>query len=226
MLRIGLTGGIGSGKSTVARLLAERGAAVVDADRVAREVVEPGSEGLAAVVAEFGESVLLPDGSLDRPALGRLVFTDPASRARLNALLHPRIAARSAELMTAAQARDPDGVLVHDVALLVENDLVPAYDLVVVVDTDPEVAVRRLVERRGLTVPDARARIGAQTSRAERLAVADEVLRNDGEERDLERQVEALWQRLLAGREARGGGDAPGAGPGWRARPGPRLLDS
>lgn len=196
MLRAGLTGGIGSGKSTVTRLLAARGAAVVDADLVAREVVEPGSEGLEAVVSAFGEQVLRPDGSLDRAALGQRVFADPEARARLNALLHPRIAARTAELVAEVEARDPDAVLVHDVALLVENGLAPAYDVVVVVDTDPEVAVRRLVEHRGMTEADARARVAAQASRAERLAVADEVVRNDGSEDELAGQVDALWRRL------------------------------
>lgn len=196
MLRAGLTGGIGSGKSTVTRLLAARGAAVVDADLVAREVVEPGSEGLAAVVSAFGEQVLRPDGSLDRAALGERVFADPDARATLNGLLHPRIAARSAQLLAEAEALDPDGVLVHDVPLLVENGLAPAYDVVVVVDTDPEVAVRRLVEQRGMTEADARARAEAQATRAERLAVADEVVRNEGTEEELVEQVEALWQRL------------------------------
>jgi dephospho-CoA kinase len=160
VLRAGLTGGIGSGKSTVTRLLAARGAVVVDADLVAREVVEPGSDGLAAVVSAFGEQVLRPDGSLDRAALGQRVFADPDARATLNGLLHPRIATRSAELVAEAAARDPDGVLVHDVPLLVENGLARAYDVVVVVDTDPELAVRRLVERRGMREADARARVG------------------------------------------------------------------
>jgi dephospho-CoA kinase len=196
VLKAGLTGGIGSGKSTVSRLLAARGAVVVDADLVAREVVEPGSEGLAAVVSAFGEQVLRPDGALDRAALGQRVFADPEARATLNGLLHPRIAARSAQLLAETEARHPDGVLVHDVPLLVENGLVPAYDVVVVVDTDPEVAVRRLVEQRGMTEVDARARVEAQATRSERLAVADEVVRNDGPEEELAKQVEALWERL------------------------------
>ena len=201
---MGLTGSTGAGKSAVSRLLAARGATVVDADLVAREVVEPGSDGLAAVVAEFGPGVLGDDGGLDRPALGRLVFGDPEARARLNAVLHPRIAARSAELMAAAQERDPDGVLVHDVALLVENGLTPAYDVVVVVDTDPELAVRRLVEQRGFAESDARARLAAQATRQQRLAVADEVLSNDGTQQELAAQVEALWERLQSRRGRRG----------------------
>ena len=196
MLKVGLTGSTGAGKSAVSRLLAARGAAVVDADLVAREVVAPGSDGLAAVVAEFGEGVLRDDGSLDRAALGRLVFGDPDARARLNAVLHPRIALRSAELMAVAEEGSPDGVLVHDVALLVENGLAPSYDVVVVVDTDPEVAVRRLVEQRGFSEADARARLAAQATREQRLAVADEVLRNDGTEQELAAQVAALWERL------------------------------
>lgn len=206
MLRVGLTGSTGSGKSTVTRLLAARGAAVVDADAVAREVVAPGSEGLAAVAAAFGPEALRPDGSLDREALGRRVFADPEARARLNGLLHPRIAERSAVLAAEAEARDPDGVLVHDVPLLVENGLADAYDVVVVVDTDPETAVRRLVEHRGTSEQDARARLAAQAGRAERLAVADEVVRNDGPEAELVAQVDALWRRLRQ-RQA----------PGWRA---------
>ena len=194
MLRIGLTGGIGSGKSTVAALLAELGARVVDADRIAREVVEPGTPGLGAVVAEFGEGVLTPEGALDRPALAGLVFADPAARARLDAVVHPLVRARAAELVAGAP---PGAVVVQDVPLLVETDQAGAYDLVLVVETDPETRVARLVDR-GLTAEDARARIASQATDEQRRAVADVVLRNDGDREDLAAQVERFWtERVL-----------------------------
>lgn len=189
MLRIGLTGGIGSGKSTVAGLLAERGAVVVDADRLAREVVAPGTPGLAAVVDEFGPQVLAADGSLDRPALAAVVFADPAARARLDALVHPLVRARAAE---AAAAAPPDAVLVQDVPLLVETGQAGSYDLVVVVQAGAGTRVRRLVER-GLAADDARARIASQATDAERAAVADVVLTNDGDRAQLVAQVDRFW---------------------------------
>lgn len=194
MLRIGLTGGIGSGKSTVAALLAERGARVVDADRIAREVVAPGTPGLAAVAAEFGPGVLAPDGSLDRPALAAVVFADPAARARLDGIVHPLVRARAAEAVAAAPA---DAVVVQDVPLLVETGQAGSYDLVLVVETDPEVRVRRLVER-GLSAADARARIGSQATDEQRRAVADVVLRNDGGREDLAAQVDRFWAEHVA----------------------------
>jgi dephospho-CoA kinase len=196
VLRVGLTGGIGSGKSTVARLLAAHGATVVDADAVAREVVAPGTEGLAEVVAAFGEAVLSDDGSLDRAALGRLVFGDDEARARLNAIVHPRVGERSSEMVREAEDSEPDGVLVHDIPLLVENGLAPAFDAVVVVEVDPEVAVRRLVDLRGMSEDDARSRIAAQADRSQRRAVADHVIVNEDDEAALEEQVAALWRRL------------------------------
>ena len=189
MLRIGLTGGIGSGKSTVAALLAQRGARVVDADRIAREVVEPGTPGLAAVVAEFGDGVLTADGALDRPALAAVVFGDPAARARLDAVVHPLVRARAAELVEAAP---PDAVVVQDVPLLVETGQAGSYDLVLVVETDLETRVARLGER-GLSAEDARARIASQATDEQRRAVADVVLRNDGDRAALEAQVERFW---------------------------------
>ena len=189
MLRIGLTGGIGSGKSTVAALLAQRGARVVDADRIAREVVEPGTPGLAAVVAEFGDGVLTADGALDRPALAAVVFGDPAARARLDAVVHPLVRARAAELVEAAP---PDAVVVQDVPLLVETGQAGSYDLVLVVETDLETRVARLGER-GLAAEDARARIASQATDEQRRAVADVVLRNDGDRAALEAQVERFW---------------------------------
>lgn len=193
MLRIGLTGGIGSGKSTVARLLAERGAVVVDADRTAREVVQPGSPALAEIRQRFGAAVLSADGSLDRAALGALVFADPASRRDLEQITHPRIRARTRELVEAAPA---EAVVVHDIPLLVETHAAPSYHLVVVVDVADEERVRRLVGDRNMSEDDARARIANQASRDDRLAVADVVVDNNGPLEDLGPQVERLWQRL------------------------------
>lgn len=195
MLRIGLTGGIGAGKSAVSRMLAARGAAVVDADLVAREVVAPGTPGLAAVAEEFGQDLVLPDGSLDRAALAAQVFPHPERLRALNALTHPLIARRTAELVRQA-AESGAELLVHDIALLVENGLAGTYDVVVVVDVPPEVQLERLVEERGLDPADARARIARQATREQRLAVADEVLDNGGTMEDLEAQVAALWERL------------------------------
>lgn len=195
MLTVGLTGGIGTGKSEAVRLLAQHGAVIVDADQVAREVVEPGTPGLAAVVAEFGEEVLAPDGRLDRERLGRIVFADEERRRALNAVLHPRVAERSAALQAAA----PSGaIVVHDVPLLAENGLQDAYDLVVVVDASPGTQLERLVRLRGMTAEDARARMAAQADRAQRLAVADVVLDNDGTLPQLRRQVDTLWERLTS----------------------------
>lgn len=194
-MNVGLTGGIGSGKSEVARLLAERGAVVVDSDLLAREAVAPGSAGLAAVVAEFGSAVLAADGSLDRPALGRLVFADPARRTALEGIVHPYVRRRSAQIAAAAP---PDAVVVHDVPLLVEAGLQDRYDLVVVVDVDEETQVRRLTTGRGMSEPDARARLSAQADRAARLAAADLVVANDGTLDDLRRRVDALWRELSA----------------------------
>lgn len=193
MLRVGLTGGIGAGKSEVSRRLAGYGAVVVDADLIAREVVGPGTEGLAAVVAEFGTGVLLPDGSLDRPKLGAVVFADPARLAALNAIVHPLVGRRSDEL--AAQA-GPGDVVLHDVPLLAENKLSFRYDLVVVVDAADETRLRRLVDLRGMAESEARARMAAQASRQERLAVADVVIDNDGPLERLEPQLRALWTEL------------------------------
>jgi dephospho-CoA kinase len=191
-----LTGGAGAGKSTVAARLRELGAVVIDADALAREVLEPGSDGLRQVVAAFGEQVLRPDGSLDRAALAAVVFADPERRRELEAITHPRIAARTSERLAAAPA---DAVVVHDVPLLVEKALAPAYDLVVVVDAPVERRVERLVGR-GLAEADARARIAAQATRAEREAVADVWLDNDGSVADLVAAVDVLWRERLAPR--------------------------
>ena len=194
MLRIGLTGGIGSGKSTVAALLAARGALVVDADRIAREVVEPGTPGLARVVETFGRGVLATDGSLDRAALAAIVFADPEARRRLDGIVHPLVRARAAELTAAAP---PDAVLVNDVPLLVETGQASSYDLVLVVEADTATRVARLVQR-GLTAEDAHARIAAQASDEQRREVADVVLDNSGTPEQLAEQVDRFWaERVL-----------------------------
>jgi dephospho-CoA kinase len=189
VLSIGLTGGIGSGKSTVSALLAARGAVIVDADRIAREVVEPGTPGLAAVVEAFGPQVLGPDGALDRPALATVVFADAESRARLDAIVHPLVRQRAGELAAAAPA---DAVVVHDVPLLVETGQWHPYDLVLVVEADPETRVARLVQR-GLSEADARARIAVQATDEQRRAVADVVLDNSGAPEQLAAQVARFW---------------------------------
>ena len=194
---VGLTGGIGSGKSAVTRLLAEHGAVVVDADLVAREVVEPGTEGLAKVVAEFGEQVLKPDGTLDRPALGALVFADPEKLAALNSIVHPLIGQRTAELLEQARASGAR-VLVHDVPLLVESHLAEAYDAVVVVAADPETQLHRLTTLRGMSEQEARQRIAAQAPLADKLAVATHVISNDGPIEELAPQVDRVWADLTA----------------------------
>lgn len=195
MLRVGLTGGIGSGKSEVAWRLAERGAVLIDADQLAREVVEPGTAGLRAVVTEFGEGVLRGDGTLDRPRLGEIVFSDPERLAALNAIVHPLVARRSAELYERAS---PDAIVVHDVPLLVENGMIDRFDVVVVVDATVGTRLDRLVRQRGLSEASARARIDAQADRATRIAAADFVIDNNGELSALDEQVAKLWSELRA----------------------------
>lgn len=193
MLKVGLTGGIGAGKSEVSRLLAGYGAVLVDADRIAREVVEPGTPGLSAVVEAFGHDILTTEGTLDRPRLGAVVFSDAERLATLNAIVHPLVGARSAELERAAA---PDAVVVHDVPLLTENGLASLYDLVVVVDATPETQLDRLVRLRGMTESEARARMAAQATREERRAIADLVIDNDGPLGALEPQVRTVWDEL------------------------------
>jgi dephospho-CoA kinase len=192
-VQVGLTGGIGSGKTTVTDLLAAHGAVIVDSDLIAREVVAAGSEGLAAVVAEFGADVLRPDGELDRERVASVVFADPGARARLNAIVHPRVRSRAAELIATAPA---GSVVVQAIPLLVEVGLADAFDLVVVVDVPPEVAIERLVEMRGMSLEDARARIAAQAGRDERLAAADVVIDNSGSREALQEQVARLWREI------------------------------
>lgn len=193
MLRVGLTGGIGAGKSEVSARLAAQGAVVIDADAIAREVVEPGTEGLAEVVEAFGPEVLLPDGRLDRPRLGEIVFADPELRGKLNAIVHPRVGARMAELEREA---GPASIVVHDVPLIAESGRTDAYDLVVVVDVPPRVQLDRLVRRRGMTREQAEARMAAQASREQRLAIADIVIDNSSSLTELDRQVGDLWSEL------------------------------
>ncbi|TXS47049.1 dephospho-CoA kinase [Streptomyces sp. OR43] len=193
MLKVGLTGGIGAGKSEVSRMLAGYGAVLIDADRIAREVVEPGTPGLDAVVGEFGTGVLTPEGTLDRPKLGSIVFSDGERLAALNAIVHPLVGARSAELERAAE---PGSVVVHDVPLLTENGLAPLYDLVIVVDAAPETQLDRLVRLRGMAEQEARARMAAQATREQRRAVADLVIDNDGPIEALEPQVREVWAEL------------------------------
>lgn len=191
-MRVGLTGGVGSGKSTVARLLAERGAVVIDADAVAREVVAAGTPGFEEVRAEFGDAVVGPDGELDRPALAKIVFTDDGRRAALNAIVHPKVGERTRELAAAA---GPDAVIVFDVPLLVESGSTDGYDLVVVVLASEATRVRRLAGR-GMAEQDARARMASQATDEQRRAVADVVLDNDGDLAALTAQVDAVWRRV------------------------------
>ncbi|MEU8969730.1 dephospho-CoA kinase [Streptomyces monashensis] len=194
MLKVGLTGGIGAGKSEVSRLLVEHGAVLIDADRIAREVVAPGTPGLAAVVEAFGADVLAADGSLDRPRLGAIVFADPEKLAVLNSIVHPLVGLRSRELEEAAA---PDAVVIHDVPLLTENGLAPLYDLVIVVDASPETQLDRLVRLRGMTEEDARARMAAQATRAQRREIADIVIDNDVPLDTLHKRVTDVWDDLV-----------------------------
>ncbi|WP_206615743.1 dephospho-CoA kinase [Rhodococcus xishaensis] len=194
MLRVGLTGGIGAGKSTVSKVLADLGAVIVDADLIAREVVEPGTPGLAALVEAFGADILHPDGSLDRPALAERAFGSDESRLRLNSILHPRIGERTAEIVDGAPA---DGIIVQDIPLLVEGRMGPAFNLVIVVHVDEEERVRRLVELRGMTESDARARIVAQATDDQRRAAADVWLDNSGTVEEIESQVRSLFTDRL-----------------------------
>ncbi len=195
-MRVGLTGGIGSGKSTVSALLAQKGAVVIDADAIAREIVEPGEPALDEVVRAFGAAVLSADGSLNRAALAAIVFADADALVTLNSITHPRIAARSSELISAAPA---DAVIVYDMPLLVEQggDALLGWDVVVVVDAPDDVRLARLVQR-GMDEEDARARMAAQTSREERLSAADWLIDNSGDLSALTAQVEGLWAHLTA----------------------------
>jgi dephospho-CoA kinase len=199
MIRVGLTGGIGSGKSTVSARLAELGAVILDADQAARAVVAPGTPGLAAIATTFGPEVLLPDGALDRAKLASIVFTDEAALAKLNAITHPLIHAHiEAEERAAIAAGGDDVVLVHDVALLAEWGRAKEFDVVIVVDVPAETQLARLTAERGMPEDQARARIAAQATRDQRLAVADIVIDNSGTRADLTRRVDEVWGELRA----------------------------
>jgi dephospho-CoA kinase len=195
---VGLTGGIGSGKSAVSALLHDLGATVVDADALAREAVAPGSDGLAEVVAEFGDDVIAADGSLDRVAMAAKVFADPSARARLEGIIHPRVRQRAAEIEARARADDPGAVVVHDVPLLVETGQQDAYDVVLVVDVPVPVQVDRLVRLRGMSEHEARGRIEAQADRGTRLAAADVVIDNSGTLDALASRVRQVWDQDLS----------------------------
>lgn len=193
--RVGLTGGVASGKSTVAAMLAELGAVVIDADALAREVVAKGTPGLKAVVEEFGEELLGPDGELDRPAMGRLVFNDEQARKRLEAIVHPLVFERIVELEEQAPE---DAVVVHDIPLLAEGGRAGDFDHVIVVDAPEDVQVDRMTSDRGWTEEDARSRIGAQVSREARRAVATHVIENTGTREDLRRKVAEVYAEVVS----------------------------
>jgi dephospho-CoA kinase len=193
---VGLTGGIGAGKSEVTRRFATLGATIIDADAIAHEVVAIGTPGLDAVIAEFGPDMLAADGSLDRAKLGELVFGDDGARARLNAIVHPLVGTRVAELMADVEARNPAGVVVHDVPLIVEAGIADRYDVIVVVDAPVDAQLDRLTRLRGMTEDAARARIAAQATREQRLAIADHVIVNDGDLAALDSQVRDIWTGL------------------------------
>ena len=205
MLLLGLTGGIGSGKSTVSAEFARRGAVVIDADAVVRELQSPGGEVLAAMVEHFGPSILQPDGSLDRQAVADIVFTDDEQLKALNAIVHPRVQAEIDRRMKAQE--DTDRVVILDVPLLVESK---AYETagIIVVDTDPEIAIDRLVRFRGFDAADARARMARQATREERRAVAAYVIPNDGTEAELAVRIDECWSWIEAKRP--GAGSLPG----------------
>lgn len=197
MLNVGLTGGIGAGKSEVTRRFAERGATVIDADALAREVVDVGTPGLAAVVAEFGDGVLAADGSLDREKVAGIVFADADALQRLNNIVHPAIAERVMTLMAEGDANNPDGVMINDVPLIVESGVAERYEVIVVVDAPVETQLARLTELRGMTEADAKARMAKQASREDRRAIADYVITNDGDLESLDAQVEHVWGELV-----------------------------
>jgi dephospho-CoA kinase len=194
MLRIGLTGGIGAGKSALSATFAECGGIIVDGDVIAREVVQPGTEGLASLVEEFGDDILLPDGSLDRPALAAKAFRDDETRGKLNGIVHPLVGKRRAEIIAAVSE---DAVVVEDIPLLVESGMAPLFPLVVVVHADVELRVRRLVEQRGMSEEDARARIAAQADDDQRRAVADIWLDNSDSQSDLVDRARDVWHNRI-----------------------------
>lgn len=194
MLSVGLTGGIGSGKSSVAQRFAQLGAVIVDSDLIARQIVEPGQPALDEIAQRFSEGVIRPDGTLDRLGLAAIVFNDPQALADLNAIMHPKIAARSTQIVDEAP---DDAVVVHDSPLLVEQGLADSFDVVVVVDCPDDIRLDRLVNLRGMAADDAAARMAAQAGRDERLAVADYVIENSGSEGQLQQQTDAVWAELV-----------------------------
>jgi len=194
-MRVGLTGGVASGKSTVSAILADLGAVVIDADLLAREVVAPGTEGLKEIVAAFGPEVVTESGELDRPAMGTIVFGDEARRRTLEAIIHPRVRARGAELEAAAP---PGAVVVHDIPLLAETGQGGAFDAVVVVDVPVEVQVERMTGLRGMSAQDAEARVRSQATREQRLAVATYVIDNTGTLEDLRDRVTEVFEKLVS----------------------------
>lgn len=198
MKRIGLTGGIGSGKSTVARMLQQRGAVLIDADAISRQLMEPGQQVLAETVRIFGPGILTPSGELDRPALAQLVFSDPEARQKLNSLVHPAVRAEAARQRQAALEQGEQGlVIVEDIPLLVETGQASDFDGVLVVQTDLPVRLERLVRQRGMDEADALARIRAQASDQQRQAVASWLIDNSGAPEKTEQQVQALWEELV-----------------------------
>ncbi|MGP4053450.1 dephospho-CoA kinase [Mycobacterium sp. 4D054] len=223
MLRIGLTGGIGAGKSTVSATFSELGGIVVDGDVIAREVVEPGTPGLAKLVDAFGEQILLPDGALNRPALAAIAFSDQDKRATLNGIVHPLVGQRRSELIEAAAH---DAVIVEDIPLLVESQMAPMFPLVVIVHADEDVRVKRLIEYRNFSEEDARARIAAQATEEQRRVVADVWLDNSGSAGELVEKARALWheriqpfaRNLEAGTPASSAPQLVPADPQWPAQ--------
>jgi len=200
-MRVGLTGGVASGKSTVSAMLEDLGAVIIDADAIAREVVAKGTPGLAAVVEEFGEELLGPDGELDRPAMGRLVFSDEAARRRLEAIIHPLVFERIVELEEGAPA---DAVVVHDIPLLAENGRGADFDAVIVVDAPEELQLQRMTADRGWTEEDARSRIAAQATREDRRAIATHLIENTGTREDLRGRVAEVFAEVVSAGEPEG----------------------
>lgn len=195
MIRVALTGGIGSGKSSVSRLFVDHGALVIDADQISRDLVRPGEPALSEILDRFGSDLLLPSGQLNRPALAALVFSNEENLADLNAIMHPRIARRTAELLDAAAL---ESVVVYDMPLLVENGAVHGWDTVVVVRAPTEVRIQRMVVGRGMKRDDVTARMAAQATDQERLAVADVVIDNSSDEQALADAVEIAWKSITA----------------------------
>lgn len=200
MLLVALTGGIASGKSTVAARLAEHGAVIVDADRIAREVVEPGEPALARIAETFGAHLIGPDGALDRAALGSVVFGDPEKRVQLNAITHPAVLERSRERFAQAAERDPQAVVVYDIPLLVETGRTDQFDVIVVVHASTQTRIRRMIELRGMSREEALHRINSQATETDRLAIADVVIDADGSIDETLRQTDELWEQLRARR--------------------------